>query len=71
MARTWTAMKIPPQTTACTTDGTPYRSDWTGIVHVLSAGHVAELAVRGFAVAFAADLRGHHSGVPLIITTEA
>ena len=71
MARTWTAMKLPAQTTACTVDGTPYRSDWTGIVHVLSAGHVPELAARGYATAVASDLRGHHSGVPLIITTEA
>lgn len=41
------AMIAPRSETVCTVDGTPYRAQSGAMIQV-AAGHVAELAARGF-----------------------
>ena len=70
MARTLTAMVSTPGVTVCTQDGTPYRPDTSGIVHV-EAKHVAELTTRGNHSAVSGEVGATaHKGTPLQLTVE-
>lgn len=68
MSQTLTAVVVLPAVTYCTTDGTPYRSDESGIVHV-TAAHATELVNRGVAAVATATQMGatKHKGSPLLI----
>lgn len=69
MATSMTAMNLTPGVTVCTKDGTPYRPDWSGIVHVQTGAHVTELTARGATTATTADIHASfHKGASLVIT---
>lgn len=73
MSRQLTALNMTAGVTYCTNDGTPYRADTSGIVHV-EAKHVSELVtVRGVATTTTAAQMAatHHRGMPLVLTVEA
>lgn len=73
MSRQLTALNVAAGVTYCTADGTPYRADWSGIVHV-EAKHVTELVTtRAVATTTTAAQMGatHHKGAPLVLTVEA
>jgi nitrous oxidase accessory protein NosD len=73
MSRTLTALVVTPAITYCTQDGTPYRADTTGIIHV-EARHVTELVTtRAVATLATAATLGAtaHKGAPLMLVVEA
>lgn len=70
MSRTFTAVSGTPQVTYCTNDGTPYRTDAAGIVHV-AAAHVTELTGRGLSQPTLSQLAtAGHRGETQTITVE-
>lgn len=73
MSRQLTAVSITAGLTVCTNDGTPYRADPSGIVHI-EAKHVTELVTtRAVATLATAAQVGAtvHRGAPLVLTVEA